>query len=107
MKSYLDDNGLVEGNIPAKQPCPFAGNCTMQNERCPTEGNTKPNAYSCGAARLHSIYKQKEKREQAARDFVSLPFPSAPCECGSSDAYWKGDTMRVYLCEVCHQRNEQ
>ncbi len=63
MSDYLNANGLVDGNIPAGNACPFAGNCTMQNERCPTDGNTKPNDYSCGAARLHSIYKEKEKRQ--------------------------------------------
>lgn len=24
-----------------------------------------------------------------------------PCECGSHDAYWHGDTQRVYVCPRC------
>lgn len=26
-----------------------------------------------------------------------------PCECGSLDAYWSGDTLRIYLCDACRQ----
>ncbi len=26
---------------------------------------------------------------------------AVPCECGSRDAYWHGDTLRVYACDAC------
>lgn len=27
-----------------------------------------------------------------------------PCECGSTDAYWHGDTLRFYGCLTCWKR---
>ncbi len=27
---------------------------------------------------------------------------AVPCECGSREAYWHGDTMRVYACSACY-----
>lgn len=60
--NYTNSNGLVDGNIPAGQACPFAGECTMKNERCPTEGNVKRCAYSCALARLHSVLAEGKKR---------------------------------------------
>lgn len=27
-----------------------------------------------------------------------------PCGCGARDAYWSGDTLRVYACKPCHKR---
>ena len=63
-EDYRNSNGLVDGNIPEGQPCPWDGNCTMQNERCPTAANPKPNDYSCAFARMHSLYTLKEKREK-------------------------------------------
>jgi len=55
-KSFLDSNGLVDGNIPKGKPCPFLNKCGLRNERCPTE--EKPNNefnYSCAAARAWSL----------------------------------------------------
>lgn len=26
---------------------------------------------------------------------------AVPCECGSTDAHWHGDTLRVYACDAC------
>jgi hypothetical protein len=63
--NYTNLNGLVDGNIPAGQPCPFIGQCTMKNERCPTEGNVKPCAYSCALARLHSVLAEGKKRGES------------------------------------------
>ncbi len=34
----------------------------------------------------------KQRVDQAAQ---------IPCDCGSRDATWHGDTMRVYCCDVC------
>lgn len=28
-----------------------------------------------------------------------------PCECGSRDAYWHGDLLRVYCCDKCWQKH--
>lgn len=53
--SYLNANGLVAGNIPAKTACPFLAQCAMRNERCPSESVTKDNDFSCAAARAHSL----------------------------------------------------
>jgi len=25
-----------------------------------------------------------------------------PCKCGAKDAFWKGDSRRVYACHHCH-----
>jgi hypothetical protein len=58
--SYLNQNGLVDGNIPKGQPCPFLEGCGLKNERCPTKD--KPNTqhdYSCAGARLHSLIREK------------------------------------------------
>lgn len=55
MSKSLNSNGLVNGNIPKGQPCPFHVNCKMGNERCPVEGNTKEVDFSCAAARAHSM----------------------------------------------------
>lgn len=52
--SYLDENGLVDGNIPAGKPCPWWGQCSMKVDRCPSSTNLKTNAYSCALARLNS-----------------------------------------------------
>jgi hypothetical protein len=60
--NYTNSNGLVDGNIPAGQACPFVGECVMKNERCPTEGNVKQCAYSCALARLHSVIAEGKKK---------------------------------------------
>lgn len=45
--------GLVDGDIPKGQACPFLDKCGFKTENCPTQ--EKPNLehnYSCAAARL-------------------------------------------------------
>lgn len=59
VSNYLNENGLVDGKIPSGKACPFIDTCTWKNERCPSATQTKPNDYSCAAARLHSIAKKK------------------------------------------------
>ncbi len=59
--SYLNTNGLVNGNIPKGQPCPFLAECKFRVDNCPSA--EKPNTehdYSCAAARFHSMLKKKE-----------------------------------------------
>jgi hypothetical protein len=58
--SYLNSNGLVDGNIPAGSACPFIGNCQMKNERCPSEEKVKPHTFSCALARLNSMIKKSD-----------------------------------------------
>lgn len=43
---------LVDGNIPAGQPCPFIDQCSLKNEGCPTKEAVKLGMYSCAAARF-------------------------------------------------------
>lgn len=75
--SYTNSNGLVDGNIPAGSPCPFVEGCGMKNERCPTEGNVKPHAFSCALARLNSLIADVKKKGESlpllesVRDSVS------------------------------------
>ena len=58
--NYCNTNGLVDGNIPKGQPCPFLSKCGLKNERCPTK--EKPNNlydYSCAAARAWSLCQEQ------------------------------------------------
>lgn len=59
--SYLNENGLVDGNIPAGQPCPWWSKCSMKVERCPSEKNPKKVDYSCALARLNSTIDSSKK----------------------------------------------
>lgn len=56
--SYLDDNGLVNGDIPKGKACPFLNKCGFKVERCPTKENPKNCDYSCAAARAWSLCAQ-------------------------------------------------
>lgn len=59
--SFLDENGLVGGNIPAGNACPWWKGCSMQTERCPSEEKPKTNDYSCALARLNSTIDSSKK----------------------------------------------
>lgn len=63
--SYCNENGLVDGNIPAGKPCPFLDECSMKFDRCPTPESTKPVDFSCALARLHSTIAEGKKRKQS------------------------------------------
>lgn len=54
-----DRNGLVDGNIPAGQVCPFLEKCAMKFDRCPTKESLKPVDFSCAAARGFSYLSVK------------------------------------------------
>ena len=61
MSEYLNSNGLSKGLIPANTPCPFLDKCKFKVHTCPgVDGKTKPNNFSCAAARLHSAIAQAE-----------------------------------------------
>lgn len=49
---------LVEGNIPAGTPCPWALQCTLRIDKCPTTEKIKEVPFSCGAARFMDIFGQ-------------------------------------------------
>lgn len=59
--SYLNENGLVDGNIPAGKPCPWWSKCSMKVERCPSEASPKTVDYSCALARLNSTIDSGKK----------------------------------------------
>lgn len=71
MKSYLNNNGLEDGNIPVGKPCPFLANCRLRNDSCPNDKNPRTRAYSCAMARLHSMIAEE------AKDGVRLPIMEA------------------------------
>lgn len=43
---------LVDGKIPAGQPCPVNQDCPWLVKQCPTENECKTVPYSCAMARL-------------------------------------------------------
>jgi hypothetical protein len=64
MTEYRDSNGLVQGMIPAGQPCPFLSRCKFKVHTCPgVDGKTKGNHFSCAAARAFSLITEAEKVE--------------------------------------------
>jgi hypothetical protein len=55
MSKYLNSHGLKLGLIPANTHCPFLDKCKFKVHTCPgVDSKTKPNDFSCAAARLHS-----------------------------------------------------
>ena len=45
---------LINGYIPANNPCPFLSNCRFRVHQCPTDTNIKSVNYSCAAAKIHA-----------------------------------------------------
>jgi hypothetical protein len=64
MNQYLRNNGLVAGKIPAQTNCPFLGKCVVEHSDCPSQSNTKDEAYDCPVARMQSLIILKFKREE-------------------------------------------
>lgn len=61
---YYNENGLVGGEIPAGQECPFLKECGLRTDNCPSRerGNIRRNhGFSCAAARAFSLVKSNEK----------------------------------------------
>ncbi len=59
---------LLNGLVPAGDPCPFLDKCKFKVHQCPTIVNTKPTDYFCAAARIHA--RLVESDTQAVRDIV-------------------------------------
>lgn len=58
MAAFLNSNGLINGKIPAGEPCPFGSECECRSENCPQLGSyvhLLGSAYSCGFARAFSL----------------------------------------------------
>lgn len=61
MSNFRNANGLMQGLIPANTACPFLDKCKFKVHTCPgVDGKTKPNNFSCAAARLHSAIAEAE-----------------------------------------------
>lgn len=58
MRDFRNTNGLVDGKIPARKPCPFLHECNRINDNCPIPNKTKDNNFSCGFARGWSIIRE-------------------------------------------------
>jgi hypothetical protein len=61
MTDYLNENGLVDGNIPKGSGCPFLLQCKFKTDNCPSDKHQPDGIYSCGAARLFSITTKSKK----------------------------------------------
>lgn len=59
--TFLDRNGLVDGNIPAGKPCPFLSRCRRFDDRCPSPENPRPVPFSCACARAFSITEEPKR----------------------------------------------
>lgn len=66
--AYINANGLIGGKVPAGKPCPFAAECSMINNHCPTDDELKDAPYSCATARMHSLL--KEEPRDSERNFT-------------------------------------
>lgn len=53
---------LVDGMIPAGQPCPFHNICQFRLDRCPSDQQVKDVDFSCAAARLHDAIERRSHR---------------------------------------------
>ena len=45
---------LIDGKIPAGEPCQFSQECPWLVKQCPTEAECKTVPYSCAMARLQA-----------------------------------------------------
>ncbi len=52
---YLNQNGLVNGKIPASKSCKFLTDCKLKHDGCPTKNKLLSKDYDCNNARIHSI----------------------------------------------------
>lgn len=80
MNDSRNTNGLVAGLIPANTPCPFLNKCKFKVHTCPgADGRTKPNNFSCAAARAFSMAAEAEKEHPGSgailRKVVEKDFP--------------------------------
>jgi len=71
MTEFRNRNGLINGLIPAGEPCPFRDRCKFKVHTCPgEEGKTKPNNFSCAAARAFSLAEEADKEQPGAGNLL-------------------------------------
>jgi len=58
--AWLNENGLLNGRIPAGTACPFLLRCCLRHGSCPTNENTRSFTYSCSSARVYSLLKHRK-----------------------------------------------
>jgi hypothetical protein len=56
-----NENGIVDGCVPAGRPCPFYGRCALRDEKCPHGDALKQVPFSCAAVRGWSLCVDDEK----------------------------------------------
>ena len=58
---------LTAGLIPASTPCPFLDKCKFKVHTCPgVDGKTKPNNFSCAAARAFDMAEKADQEHPGA-----------------------------------------
>ncbi len=57
------NKSLLNGLVPAGDPCPFLDKCKFKVHQCPTDTNIKATDYFCAAARIHANLVDSEKQE--------------------------------------------
>jgi len=59
---WLNNCGLVNGNIPAGNECPFLKECEMLTDNCPSvaRGNIRKHSFSCACARAFALIKHNK-----------------------------------------------
>lgn len=71
MTNFRDTNGLIAGLIPAGTACPFLSRCKFKVHTCPGADNgTKPNNFSCAAARAFSLATEADKEKEGAGNML-------------------------------------
>lgn len=55
-------SNLVDGNIPAGEPCLYLDDCKLRNDNCPSANNLKQRPFSCAAARAHAMMEERPNR---------------------------------------------
>lgn len=59
---------LVEGRIPAGQPCPWATSCQGRMARCPTQQHPREAPFSCALARALDAFDDEIQRPEKESD---------------------------------------
>jgi hypothetical protein len=65
MNDFWNENGLVNGKIPAGTVCPFYEvECYRAGDHCPIPGRLNVNDFSCGLARGESLIRGSDKEKK-------------------------------------------
>lgn len=79
MTEFRNNNGLVNGLIPAGQTCPFLERCKFKVHTCPgVDNKTKPNNFSCAAARAFSLIAEADKESPGAGRMLRMVVEKEP-----------------------------